>query len=80
MHNSSVNPVGKDAYAVLVRRLRAARKRTGLRQADVAAVLGRPQSFVSKIELGERRLDPIELKELANLYKVEVSALLEGLA
>ncbi|MBI2816309.1 MAG: helix-turn-helix transcriptional regulator [Acidobacteria bacterium] len=35
----------------------------------VSLKLGRPQSFLSKVESGERRLDVIELQELARLYK-----------
>ena len=38
----------------------AARKKANLTQADVAARLGRPQSFVAKYEGGERRLDVVE--------------------
>jgi hypothetical protein len=38
-------------------------------QVEVAAKLGRPTSYVSKCELGERRIDPIDLKEFATLYK-----------
>ena len=57
-------------------RLRAARKAAHLTQADVARAFGRTQSFVSKIESGEIRLDPIELQRLAELYGVEVGALL----
>ncbi len=41
--------------------LREARLAAGLRQADVAAQLGEPQSYVSKYESGERRLDIVEL-------------------
>ena len=41
------------------------RKEAGLTQAQVAARLGRPQSFVSKYESGERRLDLIELRAVA---------------
>ena len=37
------------------------RTETGLRQVDLAERLGKPQSFVSKYESGERRLDIIEL-------------------
>jgi len=37
----------------------------GLSQIDVAATLGKPQSYVSKIESGERRLDVVEFVEFA---------------
>lgn len=48
-------------YGELLRVLVSARRDAGLRQVDLAARLGKPQSFVSKIERGERRLDVIEL-------------------
>jgi hypothetical protein len=66
-------------YRELVRRLRAAREQAGLKQTDVAEALRKPQSFVSKIELCERRLDPIELIDLAALYGVDLPGLLAGL-
>jgi transcriptional regulator with XRE-family HTH domain len=49
--------------------MREAREAAGLTQASVAASLGRPQSYVSKIESGERRIDPVELQALARLYR-----------
>lgn len=42
-----------------------ARKAKGLTQADLAAALGKPQSFVAKYENGERRIDVIELMDIA---------------
>lgn len=60
--------VHSSAYQMLLDRLRQARRDAGLTQAQVAEAVGRPQSFVSKSESGERRLDPIELAELARLY------------
>jgi transcriptional regulator with XRE-family HTH domain len=55
-------------YQYVLRRVREAREEAGMTQAQVAAALGRPLSFVSKCELGERRIDPIDLLKLADLY------------
>jgi len=44
--------------------LRELRIERGLSQSDVARALKRPQSFVSKYEAGERRLDVLELREV----------------
>jgi transcriptional regulator with XRE-family HTH domain len=56
-------------YRTLVKRLQDARRDAGLTQTEVAKAIGRPQSFVSKCEIGERRLDVIELSRLASLYR-----------
>lgn len=42
--------------------------KAGLTQVQVAASLGLPQSFVSKCESGERRIDAVELERFAKLY------------
>ena len=42
---------------------------SGLSQVKVAAALKADQKYVSRIETGERRIDPIELQELADLYR-----------
>lgn len=54
-----------DSEAGLRELLRQLRKDAGLRQEDLAKRLARPQSYVSKYESGERRLDLIELREIA---------------
>ena len=56
-------------YRLFLERLKQARGEAGLTQLDVARHLGHPQSFVSKAESGERRLDLIEVDELAKLYR-----------
>lgn len=55
-------------YRSLIRRVREARIEAGLTQAEVAVALDRPVSFVSKCELGERRIDPVDLSRLMDLY------------
>jgi transcriptional regulator with XRE-family HTH domain len=44
--------------------LRDVRERAGLRQVDLAEEIGRPQSFISEYEAGQRRLDLVELREV----------------
>jgi predicted transcriptional regulator len=60
--------VGKTIYSAgqekLQKLLISTREKAGLTQAAVANKLNRPQSFVSKYESGERRLDLIELAEI----------------
>ncbi len=51
-------------HLTLVALLRDVRRKANLRQSDVAARLGVPQSFVSKYETGERRLDLVELRRV----------------
>jgi transcriptional regulator with XRE-family HTH domain len=63
--------ISSSAFSSLVflERLKQARREAALTQVQVARMLKRPQSFVSKIESGERRVDVVELAELAQLYK-----------
>lgn len=56
-----------ETYRSLIDHLVRARKAKGITQASLAQNLGRPQSFVSKIENGERRLDVVEFIEIAHL-------------
>jgi len=56
-------------YRYLLARLRQARTEAGLSQEEAAKLLKKRQSYVSKCELGERRLDVIELKEFARIYR-----------
>lgn len=63
-------------YQIFLERLRAVRMRAKLTQAEVARRLGKPQSYVSKSESGERRVDAAELAAFAAVYGVPVKVLL----
>ena len=56
------------------------RERAGLKQSDVAARLGVPASYLSKIENGTRRLDVIELIQIARAMKVDPADIVRELA
>ena len=60
-------------YREIISRLKQARVDVGLKQEDVALKLKKPQSYVSKIERGERRLDVAEVKKFAIIYKKDIS-------
>jgi transcriptional regulator with XRE-family HTH domain len=60
-------------YRELAARLRRAREEANLTQVEVAELIGRPQSFVAKIESAERRLDVLELAALAGIYKKPIA-------
>lgn len=57
----------------LSRLLRETREAAGLRQADVAEKLRKPQPFVSRYEAGQRRLDLVELEEVCRVLGVRLS-------
>jgi transcriptional regulator with XRE-family HTH domain len=54
-------------YVLLLQELREARAQSGMTQVQLAQALGQLQTYVSKCELGDRRLDVIELRAWASL-------------
>lgn len=65
------------AYGDFRRLMAEARERQELTQAELATRLGKPQSFVSKYESGERRLDLVEFISVCNALEVEATALFQ---
>lgn len=61
--------------AVIGDLLKTFRKRVGLKQAEVASRLGVPQSFVSKYESGERKLDLVEAQRVCVALEISLTEL-----
>ncbi|WP_145591797.1 helix-turn-helix domain-containing protein [Yersinia rochesterensis] len=56
-----------DDYQLVIKSLRDQRIAKGITQESLAAALGRSQSFIAKVENGERRLDVVEFVHIAQL-------------
>ena len=59
-------------HKILLEMLYQLRAVSGLRQSDLADLLKVPQSFVSKIESGERRIDFIELQAIIKCFNTNI--------
>lgn len=59
-------------HKYLIERLKKSRVEVGMNQGEVAKQLGKTQSYVSKIESGQRRIDVIQLKDFAKAYKKNI--------
>lgn len=62
-----------DRYERLAQLLRDFRASAALTQTEVATALGKPQSYVSKYESGERRLDLVELAEICPVLGITLT-------
>lgn len=60
----------KPEHAVLLTLLKEHRKAAGLTQVQCSKALGRPQSFMSDVESGTRRLDIVQLRDLCKVLGV----------
>ena len=61
----------------IVEQLKKARESAGLSQEEVAEILGKTQSYISKIESGQRKVDVVQLKEFAKIYKKNLDFFIE---
>ncbi|OHA94597.1 MAG: hypothetical protein A3A96_03705 [Candidatus Zambryskibacteria bacterium RIFCSPLOWO2_01_FULL_39_39] len=64
-------------YQKLTVKLRSARLEAGLTQVEAGKKLKKPQAYISKIERGERRVDAVELAELAKVYSKSLDYFIE---
>lgn len=75
--SSPLKSIYEAAYRALLVALVQARLKADMTQQQLADKLGRPQSFVSKVENGDRRLDVIEFLEICRLLGADATALLK---
>jgi transcriptional regulator with XRE-family HTH domain len=61
-------------YALFLQHLRETRNTTGITQEELAKRLGQTQSFISKVERGERRLDIVELRAFCVALDISFSS------
>lgn len=61
-------------YQDLIKKLIELRESKNVTQVELAQRLGKPQSYVSKVEILERRLDVIELMDWLNALNTDLSS------
>ena len=71
--------VYSDEYQRVINALKKARKDKGITQAQLAEALGKPQSFIAKVESGERRLDVVEFVHLAKRVGADVQEIIASI-
>lgn len=65
-------------YRDVIERLRTRRRELGLSQEELADRIGLHKQFVSRVELGERRLDIVEFVDLARALGLDPGTLIGG--
>ena len=71
--------VRTDAYKAVIQSLKDARKRARLTQEQLAHRISRPQSFVAKVENGERRIDVAEFIAMARAIGADPTRLFSAI-
>lgn len=74
----NIRDQSEEQRAAMAQRLREGREYVGLSQEDVGQALGLSRPAISNIEMGNRRVEAVELDKLATLYRQSVSYLLTG--
>ena len=72
--------VFNSAYQEMLRLLTSGRKARGLTQVELAKRLKRPQSYVSKVENGDRRIDMLELIEICHAMHIDPLAIMKAVS
>jgi transcriptional regulator with XRE-family HTH domain len=67
-------------YNIFLEHIVAARKESGVTQQQLAERLGKPQSYVSKYERGERRIDVVEFLRIAKMLNADPCCILKNIS
>lgn len=70
--------LGSPRHKALIALLIKEREKAGITQTELAAKLGQYQSFVARLESGQRRVDVIELIELSEIIGFDVHEIVEA--
>jgi len=73
---AEINASDLMVYRQIGEMLKLRRKDLGLRQADISTRLHMPQSAISKVETGERRIELVEAVRICEAYEMELNAVL----
>jgi transcriptional regulator with XRE-family HTH domain len=74
-----VKTLGTERHKALIALLVERREAAGLTQAELAAKLGEYQSFVARLESGQRRVDVVELIELSEILNFDPKGMVDAL-
>ena len=69
-----------DRYRLLIERLKARRIKIGMTQEELAGCIGLHKQFISRVELGERRLDIVEFADIARALEIDLASLIDDIA
>ncbi len=64
-----VKTIFSEEHKHIISQLKKARKEAGFNQEQVAKLMNVNQSFISKIESGQYRMDVVQLQKFAKIYK-----------
>lgn len=73
----TLSSIRSDLYWRIIELMIQARKDAGITQAELGQRIGQRQTFISKVELGERRIDIAEFLGLCSALRVDYAELLE---
>ncbi len=77
MSESRIKSIHGDDYGIFLDCLRSARRAAGLTQVELGELLRTDQSYISKYERGERRIDVVELRAICMALKIELAGFIK---